>query len=73
MDFVSDALGDGRKFRALTLVDDYTRECPAIEVDFSLPGGRVVQVLDRIATTRGYPRRIVCDNGPEFRGEALDQ
>jgi putative transposase len=73
MDFVSDALGDGRKFRSFTLVDDFTRECPAIEVDFSLPGERVVRVLERIATERGYPTTIVCDNGPEFRGEALDQ
>lgn len=73
MDFVSDALGDGRKFRALTIVDDLTRESPAIEVDFSLPGARVVRVLDRAAGTRGYPKAIVLDNGPEFRGEALDQ
>lgn len=73
MDFVSDALGDGRKFRSLTLVDDLTRECPAIEVDVSLPGERVIRVLDRVAAVRGYPSTIVCDNGPEFRGEALDQ
>ena len=73
MDFVSDALGDGRKFRALTIVDDFTRESPAIEVDTSLPGERVVRVLEQLATTRGLPKAIVCDNGPEFRGEALDQ
>ena len=73
MDFVSDALGDGRKFRALTLVDDCTRESPAIEVDVSLPGERIVRVLDRVAAERGYPNAVVCDNGPEFRGEALDQ
>lgn len=73
MDFVSDALGDGRKFRALTIVDDCTRESPVIEVDVSLPGARVVQVLDRLALTRGLPKAIVLDNGPEFRGEALDQ
>ena len=73
MDFVSDALGDGRKFRALTIVDDYTRECPAIEVDHSLSGDRVVRVLDRLARTRGLPTSVVCDNGPEFRSEALDQ
>jgi putative transposase len=73
MDFVSDALGDGRKFRSFTLVDDCTRECPAIEVDTSLPGERVVRVLDRIAAARGYPTSIVCDNGPEFRSEAVDQ
>jgi putative transposase len=69
MDFVSDALGDGRKFRALTLVDDFTREAPAIAVDFSLPGERVVHVLEQLAATRGLPKAIVCDNGPEFGGE----
>lgn len=73
MDFVSDALADGRKFRSLTIVDAYTRECPAIEVDHSLPGSRVVAVLERLRQTRGLPKVIVCDNGPEFSGEALDQ
>jgi putative transposase len=73
MDFVRDALGTGRAFRAFTLVDECTRECPVIEVDFSLPGGRVVRVLDRVAAIRGYPRTIVCDNGPEFVSTALDQ
>lgn len=57
MDFVRDTLGDGRAFRALTIVDDCTRESPAIEVDFSLPGARVVAVLDRLARTRGLPQR----------------
>jgi putative transposase len=66
MDFVSDALGDGRKFRALTIVDDFTRESPVIEVDTSLPGDRVVRVLERLAETRGVPKAIVCDDGPEF-------
>jgi len=73
MDFVRDALGDGRVFRCFTLVDDCTRECPAIEVDVSLPGERVVRVLDRVAAVRGYPRAIVCDNGPEFVSAALDE
>lgn len=73
MDFVSDALGDGRKFRALTIVDDVTRESPVIEVDVSLPGGRVVRVLERVGQERGFPKVIVVDNGPEFRGEDLDQ
>jgi len=73
MDFVSDALGDGRRFRALTIVDDFTRESPAIEVDTSLPGDRVVRVLETLAETRGLPKAIVCDNGPEFRGEVLDR
>lgn len=73
MEFVRDTLGDGRAFRALTIVDDCTREIPAIEVDFSLPGSRVVAVLDRLVRTRGIPKAIVCDNGPEFAGEALDE
>ncbi len=73
MDFVRDTLGDGRAFRCFTLVDDCTRECPAIEVDVSLPGERVVRVLDRVAAVRGYPRAIVCDNGPEFVSAALDE
>lgn len=73
LDFVRDTLGEGRVFRALTIVDDFTRESVAIEVDTSLPGERVVQVLERLAGTRGLPSGIVCDNGPEFAGQVLDQ
>lgn len=73
MDFVSDALFDGRPFRCFTLVDDFTRECPAIEVAHSLPAWRVIHVLERVAAERGLPRSIVCDNGPEFAGKALDR
>ena len=58
MDFVRDTLGDGRVFRSFTLVDDCTRESPAIEVDFSLTGARVARVLDRVAERRGYPREF---------------
>jgi len=72
MDFVRDTLADGRVFRAFTLVDDYTRECPVIEVDTSLSGERIVRVLDRLRCLRGLPRVLVCDNGPEFIGRALD-
>lgn len=72
MDFVSDALCDGRKFRSLTIVDDCSRESPAIEVDTSLPGKRVTRVLDRLAEIRGLPNAIVVDNGPEFAGSELD-
>jgi putative transposase len=72
MDFVSDQLSDGRKFRSLTIVDDYSREAPAIEVDTSLPGKRVTRVLNRLAETRGLPDAIVIDNGPEFSGKELD-
>lgn len=72
MDFVLDQLADGRSFRCLTIVDDRTRECPAIAVAHSLPAWRVIEVLDRLARSRGLPRSIVCDNGPEFAGKALD-
>jgi putative transposase len=72
MDFVSDTLADGRVLRALTVVDDCTRECPAIEVDTSLPGLRVARVLDRLVEERGLPSVIVTDNGPEFTGRDLD-
>ena len=73
MDFVSDCLADGRRFRALTIVDEFSRESPTIEVDTSLPGQRVANVLDRLATTRGLPKMLVTDNGPEFTGQALSQ
>lgn len=73
MDFVSDQLGpSGRRFRTLNVVDDFTRECLAIEVDHSLPALRVVRVLEQLQATRGLPRSIVMDNGPEFAGSALD-
>jgi putative transposase len=72
MDYVSDALIDGRKLRALTIVDDFTRECLAIEVDTSLPGSRVATVLERLADIRGLPRSITVDHGPEFEGRLLD-
>ena len=62
MDFVSDSTVTGRRFRALTIVDDYSRECPAIEVDTSLGGVRVVGVLERLAETRGLPEVITVDN-----------
>ena len=72
MDFVHDALFDGQVFRVLTLVDDWSRESPALEVAKSIPGERVARVLDRLAGTRGLPRTIVVDNGPEFTSRALD-
>ena len=74
MDFVSDALFDGRKFRALTVVDNHTRECLAIEVAQSLTGDDVVRVLTNIANERRqYPPRTQADNGPEFVSLALDK
>jgi len=73
MDFVTDSMVTGRRFRALVIVDDYSRECPAIEVDTSLGGFRVVGVLERLRETRGLPEVITIDNGPEFAGKALDE
>lgn len=72
MDFMSDSLATGRSFRALNIVDDYTRECLAIEVDTSLPGERVARVLDRLIRSGRKPEVIVVDNGPEFAGKVLD-
>ncbi len=69
IDFVSDSLYDGRKFRCLTVVDDFSRECPMIVVDASIPGHRVAQELGGA----GLPEVIVCDNGPEFTGSAMDR
>jgi len=73
MDFVADGLIGGRRLRCLTMVDDCTRECLAIEVDTSLPGLRVQAVLERLADTRGLPQSITVDNGPEFDSKVLDQ
>ena len=72
MDFMVDTLADGRTFRTLNIVDDFTRECLAIEVDRSLPGARVVRVLERLRADIGLPQTIVTDNGPEFAGRTLD-
>jgi putative transposase len=73
MDFVHDILHNGRRIRMLNVVDDCTRECLAIETDTSLPGSRVIEVLERLPDLRGLPRAIVADNGPEFAERALDQ
>jgi putative transposase len=72
MDFVSDGLADGRRLRCLNIVDDCTRECVAIEVDTSITGSRVKAVLERLADTRGLPKSITVDHGPEFEGQVLD-
>lgn len=73
MDFVSDGFVDGRRLRCLNIVDDFTKECLAIEVDTSLPGRRVASVLERLAESRGLPQSITVDNGPEFVSKALDE
>jgi len=71
MDFMSDSLVDGRRFRLLNVMDDYNRESLAIEVDTSLPTLRVIRVLERLVENRGTPESIRMDNGPEFISEKL--
>ena len=72
LDFVADTLVTGRRFRILTLVDDFTRECLGLVVDTSLTGMRVARELDRIVELRGYhPRMIVSDNGTELTSNAI--
>lgn len=73
LDFLSDALASGRRIRVLGVLDLFTREALAIEVDVSLPGGRVVAVLEGVATGHGAPVEIVLDNGPELAGKTLDR
>jgi putative transposase len=73
MDFMSDELFNGRRFRLLTIVDDYTRESLAVEIGQRLTGERVAEVLDRIRIVRGLPDRIRVDNGTEFTSKRLDQ
>jgi putative transposase len=73
MDFVSDSLFNGRRFRSLTVVDNFSRECPAIEVGQSLTGAEVVAVVERLVKERGKPDRIQCDNGSEFISRIMDK
>ena len=69
---MSDQLADERRFRTFNLVDDFTRKCLAITVGTSLPGSSGVETLDAVCQTRGYPKQIVVDNGPEFTSRVLD-
>src|SRR5690606_29444271 len=71
LDFVSDQLTDGRRFRILTIVDDCTRECLALVADTSLCGARVARELDRLMIARGKPTMIVSDNGSELTSNAI--
>jgi putative transposase len=73
MDFVADALFDGRRLRALTIVDNYTRECLAIEVGQRLTGEDVAATLNRIKAVRGLPQTIKVDNGSEFISKVMDR
>ena len=62
VDFMSDSLSDGRRFRTFNVLDDFNREALAIEIDLNLPAARIIRVLDRIAQQRGYPEKLRCDN-----------
>ena len=72
MDFITDRLEDGRYFRVLTLVDQFSRECLRLEADFSLSGKKVAQALEAVAQDRPLPESITVDNGSEFSSRALD-
>lgn len=71
LDFVSDALTDGRRFRTLNVVEDWNREVLGIEVDFSLPAARVVALLTQLVARHGTPAQLRVDNGPELISHAL--
>jgi len=72
LDFMSDALSDGRKFRVLNIIDDYNRESLKIEVDTSLPALRVQRALEEVCSVRGLPANIRTDNGPEFISHLME-
>lgn len=71
MDFMHDQLSDGRSYRLFNVIDDFNREGLAIDVDLSLPAERVKRSLDQIIEWRGKPKRIRCDNGPEYISHTL--
>jgi len=73
IDFMSDSLTDGRRFRLLNILDDFNRESLAMEVDTSLPSPRVIRVLEKLISERGCPANIRCDNGPEFISHKLEE
>lgn len=73
MDFVMDALSSGRRLKCLTLVDDFTKEALQLVLDHSISGEYVTRALEQVVRSRGAPRAIRTDQGPEFTGRALDQ
>ena len=73
IDFMSDTLVDGRRFRLFNVLDDFNRESLAIEVDTSMPSLRVIRVLNRVIAQRGKPANLRSDNGPEFISHILQQ
>lgn len=72
MDFIFDSLVSKKALKSMTLIDEYTRKCFAIEVDTSLPAAKVVDALNRVTRSEGFPMIIIIDNGPEFISNALD-
>ncbi len=70
-DFVFDATADGRQLKCLTVIDEFTRECLAIDVAGSIRSGRVIELLSKLVSLRGAPRSIRSDNGPEFISKAV--
>jgi putative transposase len=73
LDFMADCLFDGRRFRVLTIVDNFSRESLAIEPGQHLKGEHVVEVMDRLVAERGAPERLQCDNGSEFVSKVMDR
>lgn len=73
MDFVSDSLSSGRKFRVLAIKDLYTHECLSLTVDRSIRGDDVARVLTRLITVRSKPRAIICDNGTEYTSQVMSK
>ena len=71
LDFMSDQLASGRRFRILNIVDDCSRECPGQIVDLSISGARLARFLDELASRRGLPKALVMDNGPELTSKAM--
>ena len=66
MDFMSDALVNGRRIRSLNIIDHYNLECKAVQINYSLPAIRVIEILEQVISVHGKPARIRTDNGPEF-------
>ncbi len=72
-DFVFDGCANGQQLKCLTVIDEFTRECIAIDVAGSIRSGRVIEVLSKLVTTRGAPKHLRSDNGPEFVSKAVLQ
>lgn len=72
MDFMSDTLWNGRRYRVLNIIDEYNRELLDVRIDTSLPAKRVIEALNQTGEFRGYPQSIRVDNGPEFISAALE-